>query len=112
MRAAPEPFGVSDLTMSGAVRVLTHPRVFVPPTPTQVALDWIAALRASPNLVIVAPGPSHWALFVELVAQVGAGGNLVADAWHAALAIEHGCELVRDDADFGRFPALRWRRLQ
>lgn len=112
LRAAPEPFGVSDLVMSGALRVLTHPRVFVPPTPTQVALDWLAALRATPNLVIVAPGPRHWSLFVELVAQVGAGGNLVADAWHAALAIEHGCEYVSDDADFARFPALRWRRLQ
>ncbi|MCC6772388.1 MAG: hypothetical protein IT360_14435 [Gemmatimonadaceae bacterium] len=44
-------------------------------------------------------------------ARSGAIGNLVADAWHAALVIEHGCSWISDDADFGRFPDLRWRRL-
>jgi predicted nucleic acid-binding protein len=67
-------------------------------------------LRGSPNAVIVSPGARHWEIFDSLLAQSGAIGNLVSDAWYAALAIEHGCELVSDDSDFARFPALRWRR--
>lgn len=110
LRRAPEPFGVSDLVLSGALRVLTHPRVFLPPTPPQIARAWVAALRSTPNAVVVAPGPRHWELYSQLLEQTGAIGNLIADAWHAALAIEHGCELISDDADFARFPALRWRR--
>lgn len=110
LRSAPEPFGLSDLVLSGALRVLTHPRVFIPPTPASRARAFIEALRASPNAVIVAPGARHWAIFCELLDASGATGNLVADAWHAALAIEHGCEWISDDADFARFRRLRWRR--
>ncbi len=111
LRRAPEPFGLSDLVLSGALRVLTHPRVFVPPTPVARARAFIDALRASSNAVILAPGARHWAIFSELLAESGATGNLVADAWHAALVIEHGCEWISDDADFARFPRLRWRRV-
>jgi toxin-antitoxin system PIN domain toxin len=110
LRQAPEPFGLSDLVLSGALRVLTHPRVFVPPSPLSAARAYVVALRETPNAVVVAPGPRHWELFLGLLEQSGAIGNLVADAWHAALAIEHGCEWISDDADFGRFPGLRWRR--
>jgi len=110
LRTAPEPFGISDLVLSGALRVLTHPRVFVPPTPPDLALAFVRALRASPNLVVVAPGPRHWEIFTGLLKSSGAKGNLVSGAWQAALAIEHGCEWISDDADFARFALLRWRR--
>lgn len=110
LRRAPEPFGLSDLVLSGALRVLTHPRVFIPPSPPDAARAYIAALRSTPNAIVVAPGPRHWDLFIGLLEQSGAIGNLVADAWHAALAIEHGCEWITDDTDFSRFPGLRWRR--
>jgi toxin-antitoxin system PIN domain toxin len=110
LRRAPEPFGVSDLVLSGTLRVLTHPRVFVPPTPAKDARAYVAAVRSTPNAVIVAPGPRHWELFVSLIDQTAAIGNLASDAWHAALALEHGCEWISDDTDFSRFPGLRWRR--
>ena len=110
LRRAPEPFGLSELVLSGTLRVLTHPIMFSPPTPPVAARAYVAALRATPNAVIVAPGPRHWELFVELLEQSGAMGNLVSDAWHAALAIEHGCEWITDDSDYARFPGLRWRR--
>jgi toxin-antitoxin system PIN domain toxin len=110
LRRAPEPFGVSELVLSAALRVLTHPRVFVPPTPQEAAVAWVVALRATPNLVLVAPGPRHWEIFLDLLDETGAIGNLIPDAWHAALALEHGCEWISDDADFGRFPQLRWSR--
>ena len=110
LRSAQEPFAISDLVLGGALRILTHPRVFTPPTPLRAALTFIDTVRRSPNAVVVAPGPRHWGIFVSLLDTSGARGNLVGDAWHAALAIEHGCEWISDDADFARFPALRWKR--
>ena len=107
--AAAEALAVSELVLSGVVRVLTHPRVFDPPTPLSRALEFVNALRSQPNTVLVHPGPRHWEIFTRLAARAAAKGNLVADAYHAALAIEHGCEWITTDRDFARFPELRWR---
>jgi hypothetical protein len=107
--AADEPFGVSDLVLSGFVRVATHPRVFDPPAPVEEALAFANALRAQPNAVSVAPGARHWPIFERLCRDAGARGNLVPDAYLAALAIETGSELITTDRDFSRFAGLRWR---
>ena len=104
-----EAFGVSELVLSGVLRVLTHPRIFSPPTPLGKALAFIDALRAQPNCVLVQPGPWHWEIFTQLCSTAGAKGNLVADAYHAALAIEHGCEWITTVRDYSRFRGLRWR---
>ena len=55
------------------------------------------------------PGERHWSLFSALCREGDARGNLVADAYHAVLAIEVGAEFVMTDGDFARFPGLRWR---
>jgi uncharacterized protein len=102
-------FGVSDTVLSGFVRVVTHPRVFVDPSPLDHALQFATALREQPNAVPVRPGPRHWSIFGRLCRDAGAKGNLVADAFLAALAIESGCEWVTTDRDYSRFPGLRWR---
>lgn len=91
------------------VRVLTHPRIFAPPTPIARALKYVDALRAQPNAVLVSPGTRHWEIFAYLCQRGDARGNLVADAYHAALAVEHGCEWITTDRDFARFPGLRWQ---
>lgn len=106
---SPEAFGVSDLVLGGVLRVLTHPRVFVPPTPLDKALAFVTALRSQPNCVLVQPGARHWEIFRDLCVRAGAKGNLIADAYHAALAIEHGCEWITTDGDYARFRGLRWR---
>ena len=62
-----------------------------------------------PHCVTVHPGARHWRIFTRLCRESGATGNLVPDAFLAALALEHGCELVSNDADFARFRGLRWR---
>ena len=103
-----EAFGISELVLSGALRVLTHPRVFNPPTPIERAIEFLDAVRAQPNVVIVAPGPRHWEIFSDLCRSASAKGNLVADAYHAALAIEQGAEWVSADRGYARFPGLRW----
>lgn len=107
--SADEPLGISELVLSSFVRIATHPRVFDPPASVDEALAFTAALRSAPNAVTVAPGPRHWSLFEQLCRTGGARGNLVADAYLAALAVESGCELVTTDRDFARFPGLRWK---
>jgi uncharacterized protein len=102
-------FGVSDLVLAGFLRVATHPRIFTPPTPPDAAVVFVEALRTRPNCVSVAPGPRHWDIFMRLCHDAGATGNLIPDAYLAALAIEVGAEWVTTDRDFARFPGLRWR---
>jgi toxin-antitoxin system PIN domain toxin len=91
------------------MRVVTHPRVFRTPTPLDTALAFVAELRAQPNRVLVQPGARHWGIFERLCRESRARGNLVADAYLAALAIESGCEWVTTDRDYSRFAGLRWR---
>lgn len=104
-----EPFGCSELALSGFLRIVTNPRVFVTPTPLLCALAFAQEILDRPNCIRVRPGSEHWPIFVEICRAVRARGPLIADAYHAALAIEHGCEFVTTDADFARFPGLRWR---
>jgi len=101
-------FGLSELVLSGFLRVVTHPRVFDPPTPLGDALTFVEALRSRNNFVLLAPGPRHWAIFTRLCRESDARGNLIPDAYLAALAIESGSEWVTTDRDFSRFPDLRW----
>lgn len=104
-----EPVGLADAVLSGVLRVLTHPRALNPPDPIEAALEYVEALRAQPLAVRVAPGERHWAIFTRLCREANAKGNLVPDAYLAALAIESGAELVTTDRDFARFRGLRWR---
>lgn len=57
---------------------------------------------------MIRPGPRHWQILLSLCRAANATDKLVADAFHAATALEHGCEWVTADADFGRFAGLRW----
>jgi uncharacterized protein len=107
--AGEEPYGVSGLVLSGFLRVVTNPRVFRRPTPPETALEFAELLRAQPNGVTVEPGRRHWDIFTGLCRTAGVKGNLVPDAYLAALAIESGSEWITTDRDFSRFPGLRWR---
>ncbi len=99
---------MSDLVLSGFVRVVTHPRVFADPTPTELAWSFAAGVRASPATVRLAPGERHRDLFQRLCAATGARGNQVTDAYLAALAIEVNATWMTADRGFGRYPGLRW----
>ena len=106
---SPSAFGYSSLVMSGFLRVVTNPRVFAVPTLIDDALEFVDALRGQPNAVEVVPGERHWPVFRELCQFAQTKGNLVPDAYHAALAIESGSEWLTTDRDYTRFPGLRWR---
>jgi len=104
-----QSYGMSDIVLSGFLRVATHPRVFHPPTPIEAALAFVGALYRQPNCVPITPGPRHWDIFTHLCQTAGAAGNLVPDAYLAALAIESGSEWITTDRDYSRFPGLKWR---
>jgi toxin-antitoxin system PIN domain toxin len=90
------------------LRLSTHPRVFSEPLDLDAALDLVDSWLAQPCATVVHPGDRHSALLRELLAPLGAAGNLTTDAHLAAIAIEHGAELVSFDRDFQRFVRLRW----
>jgi toxin-antitoxin system PIN domain toxin len=109
--SGPEPFGVSEAVLATFVRIVTHHRVYRDPTPPTVALDFCDAVLAGPSAVPVRLGRRHWSIFAALCRDVGARGNVVPDAYLAALAIENGATWVTADTAFARFPGLRWRRI-
>ncbi len=90
------------------VRLSTRAAVFTAPLSSDEALDVVDGWLAQPNVTVVHPGRRHAAVLRELLSDLGTAGNLVTDAHLAALAIEHGAELCSSDADFSRFPGLRW----
>jgi uncharacterized protein len=105
----PEPFALSELGASGFVRIVTNSRIWDEPTSTEDALEFIERLRRRSNARLLTHGPASWDIFARVCQAARARGKLVADAYHAALAIEHGCELLTADGDFARFTGLRHR---
>jgi uncharacterized protein len=107
-----EPFAVSELVLHGFVRIATNPRIFDPPSTAGQTFRFIDALIARHACSVIRPGPRHWGIFRRLCEGGRLQGKIVADAVHAALAIESGCEWVTADTDFAQFsPPLRWRHL-
>lgn len=103
------PFALSSVTLGGFLRIVTNPRIFQPATPMEVALAFCRQLMARPTTAFLQPGARHWAIMVDLIERSDVRGAMVSDAYLAALAIEHGCQLITTDSDFARFPRLRWR---
>ena len=104
-----QAYGLSDLVLSRFLQIVTHPRIFKLPTDWDDALRFAAQVRSQPNCVVVTPGARHWEIFIQLCRAAGVKGNLVPDAYLAALAIESGSEWITTDRDYSRFPGLRWR---
>lgn len=104
-----QSYGMADIVLSGFLRIVTHPRIFDPPSNMDAALAFANQVRNQPNCVPLDPGPRHWRIFIRLCEQAGVKGNLVPDAYLAALAIESGSEWITTDRDFSRFPDLKWR---
>ena len=102
-------YGYSDLVLSGFIRVVTHPKVFETPSSLEVAIAFAQQLRTMEHAVCLSPGSSHWDLFLRCAQSISAQGNDIADAYHAALALEWDCDWVTTDKGFRRFKGLRVR---
>lgn len=106
---AEQAYGVSPQVLASVVRVTTHPQIFAKPSSPADALAFSRVLLEQPHATVIAPGERHWDIFETLCHSAKAKGNLVQDAWFAALSIESGCEWITTDRDFARFPDLTWR---
>ncbi len=111
MLSADSAFGISPMALAAVVRITTNRIVFPEPSLPEEAFRFCDHILTQPNCQIVEPGARHWDIFKRLCLATNTRGRRVTDAWFAALAIEWGCEWVTFDADFARFPGLRWRRL-
>lgn len=106
----PEPVGISELVLSGVLRLATNHRVYRQPSSTSEVLDFCLAMRSAPAAVALRPGGKHWEIFSGLCRAVSATANDVPDAYHAALALESGATWITNDRGYARFPDLQWRR--
>jgi len=91
------------------MRIVTHPRIFNPPSPLEQAFMFVGNVRNQPNCVLIQPGPRHWRIFEQLCRESYVKGNLIPDAYLAAMAIESGSEWITTDRDYSRFENLKWR---
>jgi toxin-antitoxin system PIN domain toxin len=105
-----EPWAVPWPCIYEFLRVVTHPRIFAPPTKLEDAIEDLESLFESPSITLLGESPAHAGHLRRMVLEGRAAGNLAHDAHIAALAIEHGVqELWTTDRDFTRFPGLRVR---
>ena len=91
------------------IRIATNQRVFENPLSVEQAVARVQSWLDQPCTRVIRPTERHWIVFQQVLADGQAVANLVTDAHLAALAIEHGCELASTDADFARFPGLKWK---
>ena len=107
--AGSEPMLLPDVVLTGFLRVVTNRRIFSDPAPAPTALSFVEALRASPVGRASNPTDAAWrrlAWFIGNDAYLV--GNLVPDAWIAALAVTSGARVATADAGFARFEGLAW----
>lgn len=95
-------------TLIGFVRLVTRSAVMTRPLAADEAFDYVDEWLDQPCATVVHPTERHSALVRGLLRSVGTAGNRTSDAHLAALAIEHDAQLCSADADFSRFPGLRW----
>ena len=97
-------YGIAPQVLSNLVRICTHPRIFARPSSRTDAFDFCRVLLEQPNATVMSPGPRHWSIFEGLCADAKVSGNLVQDAWFAALAIESGLRVDHDGQGLRTLP--------
>jgi len=102
-------YGISPQVLSSVIRIATNRRIFANPNSIDEILRFCTRVLDQSHCVVVQPGERHWPIFARLCHETDATGNLVPDAWFAALAIEWGCEWITLDRDFAGFSGLNWR---
>jgi uncharacterized protein len=103
-----EAVGFSWVVLLAFLRLSTRTGLFERPLALEDAARVIEAWMGQPAAVIAGPTSRHLGVLTALLAPLGTASNLVTDAHLAALATEHGAEVVSFDADFSRFQGVRW----
>jgi toxin-antitoxin system PIN domain toxin len=104
------PWGIPWPCIHEFFAVVTHPRIYSPPTPLASAIDQVAAWLESPTLVLFAETEGYWSELRSTLEQSRVAGPMIHDARVAAICRDHGVrELWTADRDFSRFPAFTTR---
>jgi toxin-antitoxin system PIN domain toxin len=104
-----QELALHDATVTGFVRIVTNPRILRPPAPGSAAVAFIDRLVAAPRTRWLSGPPDSWTHLSDLLQRDrGLVGNLVPDAFLAALARTHRCRLATADRGFARFPGVDW----
>jgi uncharacterized protein len=90
---------ILPMVASGFLRLVTHPKVFVEPTPVDAALAFLRAVLDSPGVILLSLG-NEWPEVEHLCARHSLTGNAIPDAWIAAAAQNHHLHLVTFDKGF------------
>jgi toxin-antitoxin system PIN domain toxin len=104
-----EAVGLAWVALLAFIRISTSAAVFPHPLSPDDATVQVRAWLAAPAAVVPQPTPRHADLLGGLLRDTGTAGNLTTDAHLAALALEHGADVVSYDRDFARFPGVRHR---
>jgi toxin-antitoxin system PIN domain toxin len=104
-----ETVGFAWVVVLAFLRIATHRAVFPRPLEAAEALGVVRDWLAQPTAIVLEPTARHVDLLTEMLSTVGTAGNLVSDAHLAALAIEHGGDVISFDADFSRFAGVHWQ---
>jgi len=104
-----EAVALAWVALLAFVRVGTNSSILPSPMTIEEATDQVETWLAAPAAVTAHPTPRHPALLRGLLRDTGTAGNLTTDAHLAALAIEHGADIVSYDRDFARFPGITHR---
>ncbi len=90
--------------------IITHPRIYRPPTPMAIALSAASTWINAPSCRMLAEGPEYWETLQNTIKLAKVNGPAIHDARIAALCAHHGVqELWTADRDFSRYGALRCR---
>ena len=108
-----EAWAIPVFCLGEFLRVVSHDRLFDPPTPVPHALDSLESLLASPSVRLLTPGDHYLRLLRGLIDESSVRGNLIFDAQIASVCLEHGASrLLTEDRDFARFRKLKPISLQ
>lgn len=109
---SPEPWALPVFCISEFLRVVTHPRLFDPPSTIEDAQEAVEGLLESPSLVVLNPGQHFWPMLNQITMKADARGNLIHDAMIVAVCRENGVrDILSEDRDFSRFEGISLRTL-
>jgi uncharacterized protein len=103
-----DPVCLSWPVLTAFIRIGTNVRLHKRPLTLREAVARVESWLNQACVRIIHPTEQHWSIFQQMLATGNATANLVSDAHLAALAVEHNCTLCSTDADFSRFPSLKW----
>ncbi|HYP68377.1 MAG TPA: TA system VapC family ribonuclease toxin [Thiobacillaceae bacterium] len=103
-----QPWAIPWPCLHEFLAIVTHPKIYAPPTPLAAAIEQVEAWLEAPTLALLSESGDYWPGLRTMIEAGRVKGQQVHDARIAALCLQHGVrELWSADRDFGRFPLLR-----